>query len=140
MARFSLEGKLALFCAALVAAAAAIVALSVWFFEDLRVGVGLALLLLVPLAAILSRRFASRNASSTQAIRCSQVQVPPSTGETASSITCGGALSGCADFDGDGANDRLWLESDALRVVTASGEQVVALDPASPWRLLKSCR
>lgn len=58
MARFSLEGKLALFCGALVGAATPSVALLAYYFEDLRIGAAIALALLVPAAILLSRRFA----------------------------------------------------------------------------------
>ncbi len=68
LARFSLEGKLALFCAALIGAAAAIVALFIWLLDDMRVGIAVALVLLVPIATLLSRRFARRIRQALQAL------------------------------------------------------------------------
>jgi hypothetical protein len=55
------------------------------------------------------------------------------------SAPAGASLVGCADYDGDGARDRLWQDAESLRMVGAAGEQVVALDPASPWRLFSHC-
>lgn len=60
MARFSLEGKLALFCGVLVAAATLFVTLLARYLEDLRIASAIALVLLVPAAVLLSRRFARR--------------------------------------------------------------------------------
>lgn len=53
----------------------------------------------------------------------------------------GTRLAGCGDYDRDGVSDRLWAAADSLRIVGSRGaEQVVALDPASPWRLVHDCR
>jgi two-component system nitrogen regulation sensor histidine kinase NtrY len=60
MARFSLEGKLALFTGILVGAATLVVALLARYFDDLRIAAAVALVLLVPAAVLLSRRFARR--------------------------------------------------------------------------------
>jgi acyl-CoA dehydrogenase len=52
----------------------------------------------------------------------------------------GAALVGCRDYDADGTSDRLWRDAEALHVVTSGGTQVVPVDPASTWRLLRACR
>lgn len=58
MARFSLEGKLALFCGTLVGVATLLVAVLQRYFDDLRIASAIALVLLVPAAVWLSRSFA----------------------------------------------------------------------------------
>jgi hypothetical protein len=56
------------------------------------------------------------------------------------SAPAGAALVGCRDYDADGTHDRLWRDAEALHVVTSGGTQVVPVDPASTWRLLRDCR
>jgi hypothetical protein len=52
----------------------------------------------------------------------------------------GASLAGCGDYDRDGVPDRLWEAADSLRIAGSRGsEQIVALDPESPWRLVHDC-
>jgi len=60
LARFSLEGKLAIFSALVVSTAVLAVALLVRYLEDVAVAASVALIVLVPTAMWLSRRFARR--------------------------------------------------------------------------------
>lgn len=55
-------------------------------------------------------------------------------------VPAGAALAGCRDYDGDGALDRLWLEPEALHLVTASGAQTIPLETDSTWRLVRDCK
>jgi hypothetical protein len=52
----------------------------------------------------------------------------------------GASLAGCGDYDRDGVPDRLWEAADSLSIAGTTGnQQVVALDPESPWRLVHDC-
>lgn len=51
----------------------------------------------------------------------------------------GASLKGCGDYDGDGTRDRLWADAAGLRIVGASGEQLVPQSELGPWRLLEDC-
>jgi hypothetical protein len=55
------------------------------------------------------------------------------------SAPSGASLVGCGDYDGDGVRDRLWSDATGLRIVTASGEQVIAQDAIGPWHLFHDC-
>jgi hypothetical protein len=52
----------------------------------------------------------------------------------------GASLVGCGDYDGDGTRDRLWADAAGLRIIGASGEQLVPQGELGPWRLLDVCK
>jgi two-component system, NtrC family, nitrogen regulation sensor histidine kinase NtrY len=56
--RFSLEGKLALFCGSLAVGATLIVALLADYLGEVRIAIAVALAILIPTAVLLSRRYA----------------------------------------------------------------------------------